>query len=273
MRADERGEETHREPQPERAALGLPDDPGREAEEEQDDDQAAAVCGHSTRMAQMIATIATMIAMVPAIAVMKPMTTFSRTIGGHHEDQGGEKLLAQGRRRCGGLRLELVHDQRVVPGVPGLSRTRRRGLRPRGRRRAPARARAAGPGAGAGGRARARREGVVGDRREALPRRSRSASSRWAIAVPGGQLGSSRTCTQKQCTRRPPGRTSSAPASPTSHVPRRPRSGTRPVRACTSRASWPTRSPSSPSAVRSGPSSPRGRGARRWRRAGRRARG
>ena len=51
--------------------------------------------------------------------------------------------------------------------------------------------------------------------------------------------------------RRPPGRTSSAPASPTSQTPSAPRSSTSPVRACRSRASWPTRSPSRPSAARS----------------------
>src|SRR4051794_9474013 len=100
---------------------------------------------------------------------------------------------------------------------------------------------------------------------------SRSASSRWAIRSaegrpgsrgeargepPGGETG----WTHQQCTRCPPGRTSSAPASPTSHVPSAPRSMTSPVRACSSRASWPTRSPSRPSAVRSGPSAARRRG-------------
>ena len=68
---------------------------------------------------------------------------------------------------------------------------------------------------------------------------------------PDGRPGSA-TCTHQQYTRRPPGRTSTAPASPTSQTPSAPRSGTSPVRACSSRASWPTRSPSSPSADRSG---------------------
>ena len=72
---------------------------------------------------------------------------------------------------------------------------------------------------------------------------SRSASSRCAIRSALGSAGSG-TRTHQQCTRRP--RTSSAPASPTSHTPSEPRSITSPVRACNSRASCPTRSPSRP---------------------------
>ena len=73
-------------------------------------------------------------------------------------------------------------------------------------------------------------EREVGDRREAvlvLAQREQQV---------GGPVGARErrvvvgTRTQKQCTRRPPGRTSTAPASPTSHAPSPPRSGTRPVR-------------------------------------------
>src|SRR3954447_24718538 len=80
---------------------------------------------------------------------------------------------------------------------------------------------------------------------------ARRASSRWAVRSPAGRE-SSVACTQKQCTRRAPGRTSSAPASPTSQMPKRPRSGTSPVRACSSRASWPIRSPSRPTPAGAG---------------------
>ena len=79
----------------------------------------------------------------------------------------------------------------------------------------------------------------------------RSASSRCAMRSPEGRPGSG-TWTHQQNTRRPPGGTSTAPASPTSQTPSAPRSGTSPVCACSSRASWPTRSPSRPSATRSG---------------------
>ena len=68
---------------------------------------------------------------------------------------------------------------------------------------------------------------------------------------PEGSSGSV-ALTHQQETRRPA--TSSAPCSPTSQVPSRAGSGTSPVRACSSRASWSTRSPSRPSATRSGPS-------------------
>ena len=112
--------------------------------------------------------------------------------------------------------------------------------------------------------------GLVGAEREQQVRR----------AVGRGQAGSG-TPTHQQSTRgRPsrPRRTSRAPVGPTSHVPRRPGSSTSPVRVGRSRASWPTRSPSSPSAVASGPSPARPRpgareAARRSPRGRRRARG
>ena len=91
-------------------------------------------------------------------------------------------------------------------------------------------------------------EGEVGDGGEALlVLAQREQQVRDAVA--GRQRRASARCTHQQCTRRPPGATSSAPASPTSQTPSAPRSSTSPVRACSSRASWPTRSPSSPSAV------------------------
>ena len=130
-------------------------------------------------------------------------------------------------------------------------RNNNRRLRQAGIRRAPSAPRRAAPGAspGAGGGARA----SVAPLKARLATvakpvsSSRSASSRWAVRSAEGSDASS-TRTHQQCTRRPPGRTSSAPASPTSQTPSSPRSVTRPVRACSSRASWPTRSPSSPSA-------------------------
>ncbi len=73
---------------------------------------------------------------------------------------------------------------------------------------------------------------------------------------PAGRSPASPTRTHQQSTRRPPGRTISAPSSPTSQTPRRPRWSARPVRASSSRSSWPTRSPSSPSATDSGPRPP-----------------
>ena len=104
---------------------------------------------------------------------------------------------------------------------------------------------------------------------------ARSASSRWAMRSPLGRSGSltPHAVAVRRAARR--GRTSSAPAGPTSQTPRRPRSSTSPVRACSSRASWPTRSPSSPTETRLGLGR-RAAGlaaARRWPRAGRRARG
>ena len=68
-------------------------------------------------------------------------------------------------------------------------------------------------------------EGQVGHRGEARARRSRRASSRWAMRSALGSVLSS-TWTHQQCTRRPPGRTSTAPDSPTSQTPSAPRSGT-----------------------------------------------
>ena len=98
-------------------------------------------------------------------------------------------------------------------------------------------------------------EGQVGDRREALLVGAQG-EQEVGDAVGRRQVRSS-TWTHQQCTR-PAGVTSSAPASPTSQTPSAPRSRTRPVRACSSRASWPTRSPSRPSAVRSAASPARG---------------
>ena len=90
-----------------------------------------------------------------------------------------------------------------------------------------------------------------GWRRWRSPARRRAARAAGARSDPTTGRSASVARTHQQCTRRPPPRTSSAPASPTSQTPSAPRSITSPVRACNSRASWPTRSPSRPSAVAS----------------------
>ena len=101
-----------------------------------------------------------------------------------------------------------------------------------------------------GGRAHARREGEVGDRREALlVLAQREQQVRDAVGRRQRRLVARARTSSARAGRG----TSSAPASPTSQTPSAPRSITSPVRACSSRASWPTRSPSSPSARRSGP--------------------
>ena len=64
---------------------------------------------------------------------------------------------------------------------------------------------------------------------------SRRASSRCAMRSPDGRSAAS-ALTHQQSTRRPPGRTSSAPASPTTQTPRRPRSRDEPGAARAGRA-------------------------------------
>ena len=70
---------------------------------------------------------------------------------------------------------------------------------------------------------------------------TRRASSRCAIRSDGGSSRST-ACTQKQCTRRPPGDTSSAPPSPSSQTPSSPCWSASPVSRWSSRSSWPSRS-------------------------------
>ena len=103
-------------------------------------------------------------------------------------------------------------------------------------------------GAGAPARGRPRRRGWPPWRSPPRPRAARAAGARrgpTAAARPRSRA------TQKQCTQRPPGVTSRAPASPTSQTPSSPCSSARPVRRWSSRSSWPSRSPSSPCATAS----------------------
>ena len=71
-------------------------------------------------------------------------------------------------------------------------------------------------------------EGQVGDGREARPRRCAARAAGGRCGRPTAACRSS-TRTHQQCTRRPPGRTSTAPASPTTQTPSAPRSSTSPV--------------------------------------------
>ena len=160
---------------------------------------------------------------------------------------GGERGGGHGKHdRAAGpaLRWPVVQEttQRQLP--PGWTQ-RARASRARGRA-----ARAASPAPGAGARAsvaplKARLATV------AKPvSSSRSASSRCAVRSADGSAGRRRARTSSARGGRR-GARAARPPPPRARRRGRPRSSTSPVRACSSRASWPTRSPSRPSAVAS----------------------